>query len=52
VPGEHVGALNRAFEYVFKIRILGTRIKAWNRPVYYALKWLLIAAILYGLFLL
>jgi beta-hydroxylase len=50
VPGEHVGALNRVFEYVFKIRIVGTRIKAWNRPVYYLLKWLLIAGILYAIF--
>jgi len=45
VPGEHVGVLNHVFEYVYKIRILGTRIKAWNKPVYYVLKWLLIAAI-------
>jgi beta-hydroxylase len=50
VPGEHVGVLNRVFEYVFKIRIVGTRIKAWNRPVYYLLKWLLIAGILYAIF--
>jgi beta-hydroxylase len=50
VPGEHVGALNRVFEYVFKIRIVGTRIKAWSRPVYYLLKWLLIAGILYAIF--
>jgi beta-hydroxylase len=32
--------LNRVFEYAYKIRILGTRIKAWNRPAYYLLKWL------------
>jgi len=49
VPGEHVGVLNHVFEYVYKIRILGTRIKAWNRPVYYLLKWLLIAALLYAI---
>jgi len=46
---EHVGVLNHVFEYVYKIRILGTRIKAWNRPVYYLLKWLLIAALLYAI---
>ncbi|HWK74736.1 MAG TPA: aspartyl/asparaginyl beta-hydroxylase domain-containing protein [Povalibacter sp.] len=50
VPGEHVGVLNHVFEYVYKIRILGTRIKAWNKPFYYALKWLLIAAIVYAIF--
>ena len=48
MPGEHVGVLNRVFEYAYKIRILGTRIKAWNRPVYYLLKWLLIGAVLYA----
>lgn len=50
VPGEHVGVLNRVFEYIFKIRILGTRIKAWNKPVYYVIKWLLFAAIAYAIF--
>ena len=49
MPGEHVGVLNRVFEYVYRIRILGTRIKAWNRPVYYLLKWLLIGAVLYAI---
>lgn len=50
VPGEHVGVLNRVFEYIFKIRILGTRIKAWNKAVYYVIKWLLFAAIAYAIF--
>jgi beta-hydroxylase len=50
MPGEHVGALNRIFEYVYKIRVFGTRIKAWNRPVYSLLKWLLIGAVLYAIF--
>jgi beta-hydroxylase len=50
VPGEHVGMLNRLFEYVYQIRVLGTRIKAWNRTVYYLLKWLLIGGIVYAVF--
>lgn len=50
IPGEKVGILNRVFEYVYQIRVLGTRIKAWNRPVYYLLKWLLIALIAYLIF--
>jgi len=50
MPGEHVGMLNRIFEYVYRLRIVGTRIKAWNRPAYYALKWLLIGAALYAIF--
>jgi beta-hydroxylase len=50
VPGEHVGVINRVFEYVYRIRIVGTRIKAWNRTVYYLLKWLLIGGLLYAIF--
>lgn len=50
VPGEHVGVLNRIFEYVYQIRVLGTRIKDWNRPACYLLKWLLIAGIVYAVF--
>lgn len=50
IPGEKVGILNRVFEYVYQIRVLGTRIKGWNRPVYYLLKWLLIALIAYLIF--
>lgn len=49
VPGEHVGLLNRTFEFVYKLRLVGVRIKQWNRPVYYALKWLLIAGIIAAL---
>ena len=50
VPGEHVGVLNHVFEYVYKIRVVGTRIKAWNKPVYYAIKWVLFGAIAYAIF--
>jgi beta-hydroxylase len=49
VPGEHVGVLNRIFEQIFKLRLVGVRIKNWNRPIYYLLKWLLIAGILYAI---
>jgi beta-hydroxylase len=36
-----VGGLNRVFRYVQQVRLLGKRIKAQNRLVYYCLKWLL-----------
>lgn len=49
VPGEHVGALNHIFSFVYQIRALGERIKAWSRPVYYALKWSLLATLCYEL---
>ena len=49
VPGEHVGVLNHIFSYVYRIRALGERIKHWNKPMYYALKWTLLAALGYAL---
>jgi beta-hydroxylase len=50
VPGEHVGALNRVFEFVYKIRLAGVAIKKWNKPVYYVLKWALILGLVYLIF--
>ena len=47
LPGEKVGFLNKLFGYVYQIRLLGKRIKAWNRTVYYALKWTLVAGLVY-----
>lgn len=46
VEGERVGAINRIFGYVYHVRLLGKRIKAWNRRVYYAMKYSIVAAIL------
>jgi beta-hydroxylase len=50
VPGEHVGVLNRVFEFVYKIRLLGVSIKKWNKPTYYVLKWALIVGLIYLIF--
>jgi len=44
--GEPVGFLNRAFKYVYRVRLLGKRLKAHNRTLYYAQKYLIIALIL------
>jgi beta-hydroxylase len=49
VAGEHVGALNHIFSYVYRIRALGLRIKERNKPLYYALKWALLAALGYAI---
>lgn len=48
--GDRVGGLNKAFLYLYQIRLLGKRIKAWNRTVYYLIKWLLFLSILYAIF--
>jgi len=44
--GERVGWLNRVFGSVFQIRLVGKRMKAWNKRVYYAVKYLLVLGIL------
>jgi beta-hydroxylase len=51
VPGEHVGALNKVFEFVYQIRLVGISLKKWNRPTYYLTKWVLIGGLVYLLFL-
>lgn len=43
--GEHVGWINRAFGYVYHVRLVGKRMKAWNKRVYYVTKYALIGAI-------
>lgn len=47
--GERVGFINRAFGWANRVRLLGQRIKAWNRPVYYALAYSIAGLILLGI---
>lgn len=49
-PGDKVGAINKLFGYVYGIRLLGKKIKSRNKPLYYALKYLLFGLIIWGLF--
>jgi beta-hydroxylase len=49
--GERVGAVNVAFGQVYKARLLGKRLKAWNTRVYYALKFGLLAGLVWLVFL-
>ena len=46
VEGEEVGFVNKAFAFIYPIRLVGKRMKAWNRRVYYAVKYALVAALL------
>ena len=50
VEGEKVGVLNRLFGYVYRFRLLGKRIKAWNRTAYYVIKWALLGSLAYAVF--
>jgi beta-hydroxylase len=43
--GDRTGLLNRIFRHVYAIRLIGKRIKAWNRPAYYVIKWLLFGGV-------
>jgi beta-hydroxylase len=55
VEGDRVGVFNKAFGHVYRVRLLGKRLKAWNRRVYYAVKYAVfggaIAAFLGSVFL-
>jgi beta-hydroxylase len=46
VEGERVGWINRMFGYAYQVRLAGKRMKAWNKRVYYPVKFALIGAIL------
>jgi beta-hydroxylase len=48
--GDKVGLLNQVFTHAYKIRTLGKVVKSKNRRLYYVLKYVLFAAIVYLLF--
>ena len=50
VDGEHVGVLNKIFSYAYQVRLVGKRIKVWNKPTYYLIKWLLLGGLFYAIF--
>jgi len=43
--GEKVGAINRAFSYIYHVHAAGQRMKAWNRNAYYTLKYAVVGVI-------
>ena len=46
--GERAGALNKIFGYVYHVRLVGKRMKAWNRTVYYVCKYILVGGCVAG----
>lgn len=42
---DRTGGINRIFKYLYALRRVGKRLKAWNKPVYYVIKWLLFGGI-------
>lgn len=51
LPGDKIGFINKAFKYVYQIRLVGKKLKAYNKPLYYLVKYLLFAGLIYLLFL-
>lgn len=47
---DHTGGINRIFKYFYFIRRVGKRIKIWNKPIYYLLKWFLFGGIVTTIF--
>lgn len=47
---ESPGLLNRAFQYVYQIRLVGKKLKAYNRTLYYIVKYLLFGWLFYIIF--
>lgn len=50
MPGDKVGFLNRIFGYVYQIRVLGKKIKKFNKPLYYVLQYALYLGLIYWIF--
>lgn len=50
LEGEKVGFLSGLFQYVHSAQAFGKRVKAWNRPIYYILKWAIIVGLVWAVF--
>ncbi len=48
---DRTGGLNKVFGYVYQIRIVGKKLKAYNRTLYYVVKYILFGALFYWLVL-
>jgi beta-hydroxylase len=49
--GDRLGVFNKLFGGLYQVRVVAKRFKAWNKTAYYALKYVGIAGLLYGIFL-
>lgn len=48
--GESTGALNKAFHWLYQIRLVGKKLKVFNKTLYYIVKYLLFGGIFYLIF--
>ena len=49
--GDQTGGLNKAFGYIYQIRIKAKALKAKNRQLYYFLKWFIMLALFFLIFI-
>lgn len=49
--GDQTGGINKAFAYLYLIRLRAKNLKKTNRQLYYVLKWLILGGLLYWIFL-
>jgi len=45
MEGEHVGVLNKVFGKLYEVHLASRKVKAWNRTVYYTLKYSLMVGL-------
>ena len=50
MEGDKVGLLNKLFSYVYSIRVVGKKLKAFNKTLYYLVQYLLYALLIYLIF--
>ena len=50
LPDEQVGSINKLFKYLYQIRLVGKRLKSYNRKLYYLTKYTLYLGLFYLLF--
>ena len=50
LPTDRTGGLNKIFGYVYQIRLVGKKLKEYNKTLYYISKYLLFALIIYLIF--
>lgn len=50
-PFERVGVINTLFSYAYRIRLLAKRLKVFNKPLYYVVKYIFYFSLIYLIFI-
>jgi beta-hydroxylase len=50
LPTDRTGGLNKVFGYVYQVRLVGKKLKEYNKPLYYLSKYALFLGIIYLMF--